>query len=72
MVEGVEIERDGVRHVGAYETYAPGLICVSYRGRSKTTQIGGSPPATLAKLLLGELVREAAAAEGKPHPLGRP
>jgi hypothetical protein len=38
-----------------------GMVCVEYKGRSRSAQIGGSPPLAIAQLVLGELVKEAEA-----------
>ena len=62
----VEIERDGKRYAGRYliiQGKFP-LIEVSYRSRKKTTQLGGSPPELLARIMVRELVDELAH-EGK-------
>lgn len=54
----VAIERNGERHVGYYYVERE-MITVSYsKGGSKSTQVGGSPPEVLAKMLLSELVSE--------------
>jgi hypothetical protein len=58
----VTLERDGVTHYGNWEI-AKGMITVTLRGgESKATQIGGSAsaPASLAHLLLSELVSRTA------------
>ena len=69
----VSIKSGGVTHHGYLEVDG-GMVRVSYRGSTKATQIGGSPPGVLARLLLGEMVREAAEREatrranhGGPH-----
>ena len=54
----IEIEDFGQQHRGTY-TVNQGVVTVEYGGRTKSTQVGGSPPATLARVLLGELVVEA-------------
>ncbi len=36
------------------------IITVKYRGRQKSTQVGRSPVETLARMLLREMVNEAA------------
>jgi hypothetical protein len=47
---------DGDReHVGYY-TVDNGMVTVRYGDSSKSTQVGGSTPAVLARLLLRELV----------------
>lgn len=53
----ISVEIGGVAHHGHFETER-GMIRVDYEGSSKATQIGGSPPKTLARLILSELVRE--------------
>jgi hypothetical protein len=52
----VEIEVDGVVHVGQYWKHN-GMITVSNGEQQKTTQIGGHPPDLLAKMLLREIVK---------------
>jgi hypothetical protein len=47
----------GKVHLGAY-TVENDLVRVVYKGKSKATQIGGSPPDTIAGKLLRELVWE--------------
>jgi hypothetical protein len=42
---------------GEYEV-DDGMVTVFYSGREKSTQVGGSPPDVIARLLLGELARE--------------
>lgn len=55
----VETEIDGAKHEGRYEVQG-GLVRVFYRTRSKETQVGGHKgyERGLARILLGELVRE--------------
>lgn len=53
----VSIEKDGKTYHGSY-TLDRGIICVSNMLGSKTTQLGGLPPETLAKMLLSELVHQ--------------
>ena len=36
-----------------------GLLTVTYRGRSETTQLGGSPAEVLARIMLREMVEGA-------------
>jgi hypothetical protein len=47
----------GKVYLGAY-TVEDALVRVVYKGKSKATQIGGSPPDTIAGMLLRELVWE--------------
>jgi hypothetical protein len=54
--QSVSVEIDGKTHAGSY-TVSGKVITVSYGGRTKTTQIGGTPQATIARQLLRELVR---------------
>ncbi|MGI4940903.1 MAG: hypothetical protein ACRYHQ_10140 [Janthinobacterium lividum] len=35
-----------------------GLLTVTYRGRSETTQLGGSPAEVLARIMLAEMVEK--------------
>lgn len=50
----VSIERGGITHYGYLEVDG-GMVRVSHKGACKATQIGGSPPAALARLILSEL-----------------
>jgi|SRR5271166_2908683 len=54
----VSVEIGGATHHGHYQTENR-MIRVEYRSSSKATQLGGSPPGVLARLILAELVREA-------------
>ncbi|MDR4306559.1 hypothetical protein IHQ68_08010 [Chelatococcus sambhunathii] len=55
----VSIEHDGREISGSYQV-KDGLITVTAdAGGSKTTQLGGTPVETLAKMLMRELAREA-------------
>jgi hypothetical protein len=51
------VRMDGKVYYGTY-TVDDTIVRVAYRGNSKATQVGGSPPETMAGLLLRELVRE--------------
>ena len=51
----VEIKRGDEVHTGWYDVES-GMITVTYRLAEKTTQLGGSPPETLARLLLSEMI----------------
>jgi hypothetical protein len=42
---------------GRYEVQG-GIVTVVYRGRKKSTQVGDSPPESIARLLLSELVKD--------------
>jgi hypothetical protein len=42
---------------GTYEVQGD-IVTVVYRGRKKSTQVGGSPPESIARLLLRELVQD--------------
>ena len=55
----VEIEIDGKTYTGRYEIQGK-MIEVSYGWRTKKTQLGGSAgnPTGLARIMIGELVRE--------------
>jgi hypothetical protein len=54
----VAVEIDGKQHVGTYEVKGDLVIVTSADGRREATQVGGSPPDTIARTLLRELVRE--------------
>ncbi|WP_020187094.1 hypothetical protein [Methylopila sp. 73B] len=51
-----------ITHFGTYEV-SDGMITVREKstGRTKMTQLGGTPAETLAKMLLREIVQEARA-----------
>jgi len=54
----VVVEKDGERHTGSY-TVDGGVMTVSYQGRhTQPILLGASPSATLAKVLLSELLSE--------------
>jgi hypothetical protein len=55
-VKTVTVTIKGVTHHGTYFVQSSMVHVHSTLG-SKTTQVGGSPPETVAKLLLSELVR---------------
>jgi hypothetical protein len=57
LVDRVTVTIDSVTHAGAYYVKGPFLFVRSPLG-AKTTEVGGSPPEAVAKLLLAELVRE--------------
>ncbi len=59
MQNEISIERDGKVFVGHYVA-VKGMITVQWNGVERTTQLGGSAsqPASLARIILGELVRE--------------
>ena len=56
----ISVEINGVTHHGHYEV-EKGMLRVEYKLANKVTQLGGSvsAPATLARVILRELVREA-------------
>jgi hypothetical protein len=65
MNEGsVTVNQDGRTYRGWY-TIEGGLMTVSNGEDAKTAQLGNMPPATLARMLLGELIREEAAREAR-------
>jgi hypothetical protein len=51
----IAIERDGERHIGSY-IIEGSFITVRYEGSFKSTPIGSSPPDSVARLLLAEIV----------------
>jgi hypothetical protein len=60
-VKPVTVTIKGVAHHGTY--YVSGsMVHVQSTFGTKETQVGGSPPETIAKLLLSELVRASARA----------
>jgi hypothetical protein len=54
---GIAVRVGGKLHSGAY-TVEEAIVRVVYKGKSKATQVGGSPPETIAGMLLRELVWE--------------
>jgi len=64
MAKGLRVERnpisieiEGVRYDGRYGIHR-GVMTVTYAGvDSKRTQVGGTPPEVLARMLLSELVQ---------------
>jgi len=53
----VTTEAEGRIHAGSYEIDAE-MITVHYGRESKRTQVGNTPVGALARMLLGELVRQ--------------
>ena len=56
----VEIEKGGKTYAGMYRVEG-GIITVTYDGDgggAKSTQVGNTPPQSLARVLLAELVTE--------------
>jgi hypothetical protein len=51
---------DGGRRTGNYEIRS-GMVHVTTEFGTKATQVGGSPPLTIARMLAGELMRAAGA-----------
>jgi hypothetical protein len=54
----VQTDIEGNTITGRYEI-TDRMVTVFYRDSAKTTQIGGLAPDAIARLLLGELAREA-------------
>jgi len=55
----VETVIDGESYTGCFTVNADvDMVTVFRIVGKKSTQVGGSPPASLAKLMLGEMVRE--------------
>ncbi|WP_330481921.1 hypothetical protein [Tumidithrix elongata] len=53
----VSIEINGQIYNGSY-TVVSDIITVSYKMEKETTQVGGTPPDILARVLLSELVHK--------------
>jgi hypothetical protein len=53
---GVSVTLDGVTYRGTYYVQAS-MVHVQCNAGTKTTQLGGFPAQTIAKMLLSELVR---------------
>jgi hypothetical protein len=63
-VQNITVTIDGVTHTGTY--YVQGsTVYVQCDAGTKVAQVGGSPAKSIAQLLLSELVRERARAEGE-------
>ena len=50
-------------HQGHYQAERR-MIRIEHKGSRKATQLGGSPPEVLARLILAEMVRETLATKG--------
>ena len=55
-VRNIAVTLDGVTHIGTYYAQGP-TVHVQCDAGTRATQRGGSPAATIAKLLLVEMVR---------------
>jgi hypothetical protein len=55
QTEILSIDVDGASHQGTFHT-AGKMVYVQYHGFEKVTQIGGSAPRSIARMLLRELV----------------
>jgi hypothetical protein len=55
-VQDVTDTIDGVTYTGRFYTHGP-TVFVQYMGKKKQTLIGGSPPESIARMLLSEMVR---------------
>ena len=55
-IRGVTVTIDGFTHYGTYFVQSSNVYVQSPLG-AKATELGGSPPDSVAKLLLSELVR---------------
>lgn len=51
----VSITRNGKTYSGTY-CIAKGILAVTYAGRTKRTQVGGTDALTLAEIVLGEMI----------------
>ncbi|MGB3415218.1 MAG: hypothetical protein WBA36_00975 [Mesorhizobium sp.] len=58
-VNSVTIDTSAGKVTGHY-TVENRMVIVQYDGASKSTQVGGSPPETVARFLLRDLVGEVA------------
>jgi hypothetical protein len=59
----VKIDRNGQRYSGTYVVERE-MVHVSYGDVTKSTQVGGSPPSAIARILLSEILMESGV--GKP------
>lgn len=58
MGKAVSFTYDDGRRVGSHEIKA-GMVHVTTEFGTKATQVGGSPPLAIARLIAGELMRAA-------------
>ena len=69
--EEVVFKRKGKKPLKGTMWVADGIVTVtSEDGRQKSTQVGGSPPRTLARMLLSELEGSATPSGDNPTPYG--
>jgi hypothetical protein len=52
----VRVMRGAREHVGSY-TVEDGIVTVFYQDQNRATQLGGSSPDVVARILLSEMVR---------------
>jgi hypothetical protein len=64
VVRTITITIDGVAHHGTYFVQNCAVYVQSVLG-SKATHVGGSPPESVAKLLLSEIIRSRIEAVGR-------
>ena len=62
--EAIEIEMNGRKYRGSYYV-EKGIVTVFTGYERKSACIAGNTPQALARLMLGEMVREGAAGQGK-------
>ena len=55
MAGNIEIEVNGEKYAATFEV-SRGIVTVNYDGRKNSTQVGGSPPESIARILLSELI----------------
>ena len=53
----IYFEHNGKQCSGFYRVEGK-VVSVQYRGLTKKTQIGNSPPETLARMMIAEMIRE--------------
>jgi hypothetical protein len=53
----IKIDINGTKHTATY-ILQNGMVTVKYAQKQKTTQIGGSDPEVLVRLLLSEIIKE--------------
>ncbi|SFJ24590.1 hypothetical protein [Bradyrhizobium sp. Gha] len=58
MGNAVSFTYDDDRRTGSYEVRS-GMVHVTTEFGTRATQVGGSPPLVIARLIAGELMREA-------------
>lgn len=54
----ISVDVDGVTYAGQWGIDHETIVVRTASGEQEDTQVGGTPPESLAKLMLGQMVRE--------------